>query len=301
MKIKVTIDIYSGRPNPVMVLEGRRAADIIEKIRMRSSFESNTDSTVPEPFNLGYRGIIIDQLTGATSDMPATFRITPDRAYSADSSAALDDTDFEKILFENLDDFKGTGNKAKFRKLLENEIEIFRRERPDIGRIGKIVFPPINPCHCAPDPDLDWWNDEGQRQANNNCYNYSTNYRSDTFAQPGKAAGQQYTSLSGCTVAAGQRSAKDGAIADCLIDMPDANNICPPKGHLVALVIWPGADFHWYRKGPDGKWTHKPGGTKARAVDNSGNPIDDPRTANRGSYTQFCTFMQVLHGHLKIK
>ena len=27
-----------------------------------------------------------------------------------------------------------------------------------------------------------WWNDGGQKQFANNCYNYSTNYRTDTFA-----------------------------------------------------------------------------------------------------------------------
>ena len=54
--------------------------------------------------------------------------------------------------------------------------------------------------------------------------------------------------------------------------------MCPALGHLVALVIAPGWDFHWYRKGPDGMWSHKPGQTPVTNVDNSGNPIIDPRT-----------------------
>jgi hypothetical protein len=29
----------------------------------------------------------------------------------------------------------------------------------------------------------------------NNCYNYASNRRTDTFAQPGKGAGQMYTAL----------------------------------------------------------------------------------------------------------
>ena len=33
-------------------------------------------------------------------------------------------------------------------------------------------------------------------EANNNCYNYATNRRTDTFAQPGRAAGQQGRSSS---------------------------------------------------------------------------------------------------------
>ena len=57
-------------------------------------------------------------------------------------------------------------------------------------------------------------------------------------------------------------SVKNGATHDDLEDWPDANNKCPRVGHLVALVIWPGVDFHWYRKGLNGRWTHKPGGTQ---------------------------------------
>jgi hypothetical protein len=36
-------------------------------------------------------------------------------------------------------------------------------------------------------------------------------------------------------------------------------------------------------------------------VDNSSAVITDPRTADRGMYTQFTTFMAVMHGHIKIK
>jgi hypothetical protein len=91
------------------------------------------------------------------------------------------------------------------------------------------------------------------------------------------------------------------AIADSLIDAPKANNHCPGEGHLVALVIAPNYDFHWYRKGRTGRWSHKPGSTPVIDVDNSNAPIVDPRTADRGMYTQFTTFMVVMHGHIKIK
>jgi hypothetical protein len=90
-------------------------------------------------------------------------------------------------------------------------------------------------------------------------------------------------------------------VADDLIATPAANNRCPREGHLVALVIAPGIDFDWYRKGRNGYWTHKPGGTQATNVDNSGHLIPDPRTADRGPYTDFCTFMVVMHGHIKIE
>jgi hypothetical protein len=90
------------------------------------------------------------------------------------------------------------------------------------------------------------------------------------------------------------------AVADELVDTPNADNACPVNGHLVVLVVAPGWDFHWYRKGRDELWTHKPGSTPVTNVDNSGMLIPDPRNADRGPYTDFCTFMIVLHGHIKI-
>ena len=38
-------------------------------------------------------------------------------------------------------------------------------------------------------------------------------------------------------------------------------------------------------------WTHKPGGTPATNLDNSGNPISNPETADRGGYTDFCGYL----------
>jgi len=155
-------------------------------------------------------------------------------------------------------------------------------------------WPAFIKCACAPLYEPTWWNDSGQKQFNNNCYNYASNYRSDTFAQPGLAAGAMYSALTCASV-------KPAAVADCLIDSPTANNKCPSEGHLVALVIAPGWDFHWYRKGRNGYWSHKPGGTAVTNLDNSGKLIPDPRTADRGPYTDFCTFMVVMHGHIKLQ
>jgi hypothetical protein len=61
---------------------------------------------------------------------------------------------------------------------------------------------------------------------------------------------------------------------------------------LVALVVAPGFDYHWYRihTKAEGFWGHKPGGTAARNVDNSGRVIWNPETCDRGPYTEFCGY-----------
>ncbi|MGH9578251.1 MAG: hypothetical protein ACRD3R_12505, partial [Terriglobales bacterium] len=87
------------------------------------------------------------------------------------------------------------------------------------------------------------------------------------------------------------------AQADGLVPTPNFSAVLGPgQGWYVALVIWPGVDYHWYRQDDTGCWSHKPGQTAARNTDNGGNPITDPRTCNRGPYTDFCTYMITTKG-----
>jgi hypothetical protein len=62
----------------------------------------------------------------------------------------------------------------------------------------------------------------------------------------------------------------------------------------VALVVWPGVDYHWYRRHSNGFWGHKPGQTAARNVDNANVLINGitrtPANCNRGPYTHFCGY-----------
>ena len=137
-----------------------------------------------------------------------------------------------------------------------------------------------------------YWNDGGTRQRGNNCYNYANNKATNTFAQPGRAAG---TVLPALTCAA----LRQAAIADGLEPVNDNHLYYSPKT-VVALVVAPNRDFHWYRldrKDPifhhDARWTHKPGQGAATNLDNAGREITDPRTADRGIYTDFCGFFRV--------
>jgi hypothetical protein len=119
-------------------------------------------------------------------------------------------------------------------------------------------------------------------QVNNNCYNYACNIPNKTYAQPGTAGGNPYTTIDCVDVGAGAEA--DGLLTTSCDQGCDALDFA----HQVALVIWPGTDFHWYRRDRDGRWSHKLGGTPATNLDKSGNLITDPRTANRGAYTVFC-------------
>lgn len=137
-------------------------------------------------------------------------------------------------------------------------------------------------CCSLPSYTPAFWNDGGQVQWNNNCYNYSNNKRTDTFAQPGRAAGAMYGALT--CAAVGPAAVADG------LDPVAAGVDCSSKKCKLALVVDPGWDYHWYRLDDNGMWTHKPGATQATNLDNSGDPINNPETADRGGYTDFCGY-----------
>jgi hypothetical protein len=99
-------------------------------------------------------------------------------------------------------------------------------------------------------------------------------------AQPGRQAGQTYTGFDcGRVVAA---AVNDGYLQTL-------------KGvaRVVALAIWPGLDFHWWRLHPDGMWAHKLGLSTARNFDNAGRVIANgltPETCERLPYSDFCGY-----------
>ena len=134
------------------------------------------------------------------------------------------------------------------------------------------------------------WNDEGAEaeectydlatettiQCKNNCYNYACNIQTNhkpkalvsevnILAQPGQAGGYVPSEIN-CDEYT--RGAKSDGLKKIAYD-----ESCMKCCHKVALVIWPGVDFHWYRQDDNGRWSHKPGMTAARDMDNSGNPI----------------------------
>ena len=138
-----------------------------------------------------------------------------------------------------------------------------------------------------PGYDPGYWNDgygPNTIQDHNNCYNYSNNKRTDTFAQPGRAAG---ISMSWDDMHCDR--VFNAAKADGILPLPPSG-ICPCNKDKIALVVAPDEDYHWYRLDSGGKWSHKPGHTEATNLDNSHHTISSPETADRGGYTDFCGY-----------
>ncbi len=156
------------------------------------------------------------------------------------------------------------------------------------ARLGLVVAAAVGPpgCCSAPSYTPAYWNDAGTIQYGNNCYNYGNNKRTDTFAQPGRRSGDYPNAMSCADVSS-------AAVSDGVARAP-ASGVCPKRQCRLALVVDPGTYYHWYRLDKNGVWTHKPGGTRATNLDNSGNPISNPETANRCGgwlcYTDFCGY-----------
>ncbi|MEJ2625778.1 MAG: hypothetical protein P8Z80_14925 [Pseudolabrys sp.] len=142
------------------------------------------------------------------------------------------------------------------------------------------------PCKAADAPAYDpsMWNVPNV-QPYNNCYNYANNQITSTFAQPGRATGHMYTAMTCASV-------QPAAQSDGLVSCPNFTaSLGPGQGWYVALVVWPNNDYHWYRQDNVGCWSHKPGPMPVRNYDNAGQPITDPKTCDRGPYTDFCSYM----------
>lgn len=292
MALRLTIDIFSGRGNPQVVLDGEQERELLNRMRPQTGPARGRRLAATPLSVLGYRGLLVEQLGRAGGGLPKSFRVANGDLIGPEIRGRTRDEHVEDYVVGTTGPFNVLGLGADFHERTLKEVARYRELREE-WREKRHRWPRRNPCRCAPLYEPAWWNSDPTRLGCNNCYNYSTNYRTDNFAQPGMASGVSHSITCPTVIPA--------AVADGLINSPAANNRCPAEGHLVALVMAPGYDYHWYRKGRNGYWTHKPGGTPATNVDNHGNLIPDPRTAARGPYTQFCTFMVVMHGHIKLK
>jgi len=159
----------------------------------------------------------------------------------------------------------------------EETITLHEDDEHDIEAASKLAAACII-ANTAYNPS--YWNNPST-QPYNNCYNYAMNHRSNTFAQPGRRSGHPNSIMQCPNVATAANW--DGCKA-----------VCSGSNKNVALVIWPGRDYHWYRRHSEGFWGHKPGSTAARNTDNAGNIINGttrtPQNCDRGPYTQFCGY-----------
>lgn len=136
------------------------------------------------------------------------------------------------------------------------------------------------PCswYFTSDTNFSFWNNDYYSLRYNNCYNFASNHKTYTFAQPGHCSGRYFSLDCGSM---GTALYYDHFYSSCTGGI---------QNYAICLVIWPGRDFHFYRWCINNHWCHKPGQTAARNYDNSGYWITNPQYCNRGPYTIFCGY-----------
>ena len=295
MSTIVTLNIFSGRPNPHWFLDDAAAAELRDRIYHRPTLIS---AAPPNLDGLGYRGVEI-RFENATEPILVQCGVVK----VASSSPNLLDVnrEIERFVLKTMpetDQNVGVAMTRQVSGVVRQHIEEALAAKIDLSKFVQIGPPQINgncPPNvgaCAPPYEPAMWN-FSPTQPNNNCYNYANDRVTNTFAQPGRYHNAQYTALTCASV-------QPAAVADGLVASANFTQAIP-DGWYVALVIWPNVDFHWYRQDKNGCWSHKPGSTAARNTDNSNNPILDPQTANRGGYTQFCSYMVTCPCKVRIK
>jgi hypothetical protein len=287
----ITLDVFSGRPNPSWLLSQKDTNRLLERFSDRALAEAEAVDGV-----LGFRGLVVS----ATSDeqlpegIPASFRVgglqpadytVPESALRALTADESDEAvrwllstgrhAVKEEVFAYLEDtleMRRQSLETEAPTELVAEEKIWKDEAKLVAKAACIIQ------NTAYNPDF--WNAAGVINKNN-CYAYAMNYRSDTFAQPGRISGHP-TSIMDCAHVAAAAN-WDGCTATC-----------SGSNKNVALVIWPGQDFHWYRKHSNGFWAHKPGGTAVRNIDSLGRVINGtsltPQNCARGPYTIFCGY-----------
>ena len=292
--LRVEMDVYSGLDNPSWPLTEDEAAKLTDRVMADPTIISDINAT---DGRLGYKGYIVSALDepveGTEGRLPSRFRVggpvNPNPEVAAFMLRTTEKADAE--VTDWLRDYakRAASNMAAEPRPVPLDSRATTAEpRPMAATpqaLGTGSVCGLN--YLTSSSDFSFWNGS-QYVTLNNCYAFASNYRSNTFAQPGRRAKRTYTALTGDAMATALHA--DG--------WADA---CAGGGNsTAALVIWPGHDFHFYRLCSGWLWCHKPGKSPARNTDDSGRLITSPQTCNRGPYTTFVGYIHAGNSYVVV-
>lgn len=282
MSAYITVHVLSGLPNPTWELTPDQISQLRDRLRgLRETWSETATDIIG---TLGYSGVEIE--TSGEPELEASIFASNGSIGLGPGQGSLRDPDrsFERWAIDTDPGvIPGLVREHIMERLLGPQL-IGRRGGPAKARVLEV---PIY------EPSV--WNTDPNIRRNNNCYNYASNLMTGTFAQPGRGSGAPFTNLTGVEVC--RAAVSDGLEALARRDPPQETRM---EGHFMALVIWPGVDYHFYRLDDNALWSHKPGQTAARDVDGSGNQISDPQVCDRGPYTEFTAYLYIIPAHTNI-
>jgi len=97
MKIRITVDVFSGRPNPVLYVEGREAEEAATRLRPERPLKRQEAKLLNVP-TLGYRGLAIEFIEGKHRGLPKSFRLVNGDLFGSGLSDRAADPYFEDFV-----------------------------------------------------------------------------------------------------------------------------------------------------------------------------------------------------------
>ncbi|MCU1323822.1 MAG: hypothetical protein JWM43_3471 [Acidobacteriaceae bacterium] len=284
MSLVVTLHVFSGRSNPEWILPEAAEAEFHERLaRIARTARNSNLKPGSVAGTLGYRGFTVTDRSGLWVVKIYGGVIDPGR-----QSATLltEDRELERWLLAS-----GRASVEEgVREHVDRQLAIVTKYDPIFPFPTRLLCPTCV-AKDAPVRDAKFWGlSDAQAIVNlNNTYNYANDRVTNTNAQPGKGSGHLFTQKDTC---AGAGSVLEAAISDGLVASSNFSDpLSAGQGWYVALVLWPGHDFHFYRQDSLGCWSHKMFEQVVQFTDNPHKLIQDPKTADRGPYTVFCSYM----------
>jgi hypothetical protein len=69
MSIRITVDVFSGRPNPGAELGERESAEVLDRLMPLRRLGEDEPDLLSEP-TLGYRGLVVEQIGDRREELP---------------------------------------------------------------------------------------------------------------------------------------------------------------------------------------------------------------------------------------
>ncbi|MFG2668396.1 hypothetical protein ACGFY6_29690 [Streptomyces sp. NPDC048387] len=319
MAMRITIEMFSGRPNPSWEITD---LDRLQQLRERLTRKPEARGAVGSGYTgLGFNGVRVDCTeSDVPGGLPSSFELAgggaKDPVASSELAQALVDT-IPRDLAEGGGITVGDTSYAEdIRETARGEIERSLHGESQSGAYSsskaqreaelpdgwteqvQALLARTPTCDINSEPfSPGYWN-HPDVQYRNNCYNYAVAIRTDTEAWPGRAHGYKIpATMLGFQVAVGLY--KDG--------LHQFGYPCQPWGtrrYVVALCTgaYPSGlrDFHFYRYHIEGFWSHKKSRNEARVYDDSGYWIRDPGVCDRGIYVEVYPYLFQSHDSVTI-
>ena len=141
-QIRVTVDMFSGRSNPVLEFRGDDLKDLLDRMAPGASIEKERLGLLPTP-TLGYRALVVEQVGIPDAPLPSKFRVAAGAALGPDFAYQIADETFEDDICGGVPkDILATEELLHFRGILDYW---FERAAPEFDWPVEPVCPSL-PC-----------------------------------------------------------------------------------------------------------------------------------------------------------